>query len=385
MVAQGSARWSSVGPVRRAAARPAILAAAAAGQFGRPSRKPLRLAGQASRAGSPGARRSCRLHGRMFRPMLAPAGPDLASLGRPGFEPPGRSRVSFPFGCPHARISFAGRATAISARAGHTPDQPDQNFSEASAWRTSSPRSSATSRTRRRAQRNKAVKSSLKTAVRQFREAADAGDAEKVTQTMRSALTSSWTRPRARASSTRTRRRTASRPSPSAPRSSRRPDRLPGRQCPGAHQCPGCERLSVPRVFAGARVLASFLMLVSGPSGKPRSSRIATLKGVAGAGPFALDLSVSRATALCARATPSGAPAAELLPDLVDLPRRHAELGRQRVGALPAGALPTRPSAADPLRQRAGDQHRRYRRSPAPSAAAPARRPACPRPPGRPR
>ena len=38
-------------------------------------------------------------------------------------------------------------------------------------------------------QRNKAVKSSLKTSVRQFREAADAGDAEKVTETMRAALT----------------------------------------------------------------------------------------------------------------------------------------------------------------------------------------------------
>jgi small subunit ribosomal protein S20 len=37
--------------------------------------------------------------------------------------------------------------------------------------------------------RNKAVKSSLKTSVRQFREAADAGDADKVTQTMRAALT----------------------------------------------------------------------------------------------------------------------------------------------------------------------------------------------------
>jgi len=36
--------------------------------------------------------------------------------------------------------------------------------------------------------RNKAVKSSLKTSVRQFREAADAGDAEKVTQTMQAAL-----------------------------------------------------------------------------------------------------------------------------------------------------------------------------------------------------
>jgi small subunit ribosomal protein S20 len=37
--------------------------------------------------------------------------------------------------------------------------------------------------------RNKAVKSSLKTSVRHFREAADAGDAEKVTETMRTALT----------------------------------------------------------------------------------------------------------------------------------------------------------------------------------------------------
>jgi small subunit ribosomal protein S20 len=36
-------------------------------------------------------------------------------------------------------------------------------------------------------QRNKAVKSSLKTAVRQFREAADAGDAETATTAMRAA------------------------------------------------------------------------------------------------------------------------------------------------------------------------------------------------------
>ena len=38
-------------------------------------------------------------------------------------------------------------------------------------------------------QRNKAVKSELKTAVRKFREAAEAGDQEKITATMRSALT----------------------------------------------------------------------------------------------------------------------------------------------------------------------------------------------------
>jgi small subunit ribosomal protein S20 len=36
-------------------------------------------------------------------------------------------------------------------------------------------------------QRNKAVKSALKTSVRQFREAAEAGDTDKVTQTMRTA------------------------------------------------------------------------------------------------------------------------------------------------------------------------------------------------------
>jgi small subunit ribosomal protein S20 len=36
-------------------------------------------------------------------------------------------------------------------------------------------------------QRNKAVKSALKTSVRQFREAAEAGDTDKATQAMRSA------------------------------------------------------------------------------------------------------------------------------------------------------------------------------------------------------
>jgi small subunit ribosomal protein S20 len=36
-------------------------------------------------------------------------------------------------------------------------------------------------------QRNKAVKSALKTSVRQFREAADADDADKATQSMRAA------------------------------------------------------------------------------------------------------------------------------------------------------------------------------------------------------
>ena len=39
-------------------------------------------------------------------------------------------------------------------------------------------------------QRNKAVKSSLRTAVRKFREAADAGDADAATEAMRAACTS---------------------------------------------------------------------------------------------------------------------------------------------------------------------------------------------------
>ena len=52
---------------------------------------------------------------------------------------------------------------------------------EAVAWRTSSPRSSATGRTRSARLRNKSVKSSLKTAIRKFHEAAEAGDAEKAT------------------------------------------------------------------------------------------------------------------------------------------------------------------------------------------------------------
>jgi small subunit ribosomal protein S20 len=37
-------------------------------------------------------------------------------------------------------------------------------------------------------QRNKAVKSALRTSVRQFRDAADAGDSDKATQAMRSAF-----------------------------------------------------------------------------------------------------------------------------------------------------------------------------------------------------
>ena len=63
--------------------------------------------------------------------------------------------------------------------------------------------------------RNKDVKSSLKTAVRKFREAADAGDATAAAALAREA-NRALTRRRARASFTKTRLPTASRPSASA-------------------------------------------------------------------------------------------------------------------------------------------------------------------------
>ena len=59
-------------------------------------------------------------------------------------------------------------------------------------------------------QRNKSVKSSLKTAVRHFREAADSGDREAALDALQSPPASS-TRPPARASSTPTRPPTRSR------------------------------------------------------------------------------------------------------------------------------------------------------------------------------
>ncbi len=93
--------------------------------------------------------------------------------------------------------------------------------------------------------RNKSVKSSLKTAIRKFHErAAAAGDAESAAELMREA-SASWTRPSARASSTRTRPLTASQRSRSgwlpfppdhclAP-SRRAPRRVRTRTGPGFH------------------------------------------------------------------------------------------------------------------------------------------------------
>jgi len=68
-----------------------------------------------------------------------------------------------------------------------------------SAWRTSSPRSSRNKQNEKHRQRNKAVKSSLKTSVRKFREAADAGDVDAATVAMRDACARLPTRRPARA------------------------------------------------------------------------------------------------------------------------------------------------------------------------------------------
>jgi small subunit ribosomal protein S20 len=57
---------------------------------------------------------------------------------------------------------------------------------EAAAWPTSSPRSSG-SRPTRSAVCNKSVKSSLRTAIRRFREAVEAGDTEQIIERQRSA------------------------------------------------------------------------------------------------------------------------------------------------------------------------------------------------------
>jgi len=77
------------------------------------------------------------------------------------------------------------------------PTRRDQNLSEASAWRILPERGfrvaniksqiKRNKQNEKARQRNKAVKSSLKTAVRKFREAADAGDVDAATVAMRTA------------------------------------------------------------------------------------------------------------------------------------------------------------------------------------------------------
>ena len=111
-------------------------------------------------------------------PRPAAAAPVLSRAARSGYPASSERKRCSPL--PLRRWIMLPHA-ASAGRDG-TSRHPDQIPSEASAWRTSSPRSSATSRTRRRRQRNKAVKSELKTSVRKFREAADAGDAEAATR-----------------------------------------------------------------------------------------------------------------------------------------------------------------------------------------------------------
>ena len=102
----------------------------------------------------------------------------------PGLSPTGAGRIAEPaatlapvwprrrllIACP-SRDAVRNRLPAMTAR-----PPPATTTREASSWRTSSPRSSGSRRIEKARLRNKAVKSSLKTSVRKFREAADAGE-----------------------------------------------------------------------------------------------------------------------------------------------------------------------------------------------------------------
>src|SRR5262249_12528724 len=109
-----------------------------------------------------------------------------------------------------------------------------------------------------------------------------------------------WTRPPARASSTRTRPRTASLPSPSAARSSR-PDPAPE----GA--------LLTPRPAARR----------SGPAGDDGANR--HLQRVTGARSLPLDLRVGLRDGAEGPRDALGLPPAQLMPHTVDLPWRGAD------------------------------------------------------------
>ena len=138
-------------------------------------------------------------------------------------------------------------------------------------------------------ERNKAVKSRLKTAVRQFREAADAGDDERARELARTANRDldKAARPE---SSTRTRRPTASRRSPSAPPSSE-PAPLTGRHPIGWRLChAGSQAGDVTRPDGPAPTTASTIRSSACP---PSASA-------------PLMAASALATASIARATPDG-------------------------------------------------------------------------------
>ena len=172
-------------------------------------------------------------------------------------------------------------------------------------------------------ERNKSVKSALKTAVRKFREAADAGDADAGQDARRRAPAASSTRPPPRASSTRTRPRTGSRRSTSGPRRS---------DAHASHEAP-LPRESAPRAAFRPR---------DGRRQRPRCApvMVSTIRSREyAASPAApLTSASARATAGIAVGQAEVVPAAGLLAQRPELPRRHPDLAGQVGLAQPARA-----------------------------------------------
>ena len=186
-------------------------------------------------------------------------------------------------------------------------------------------------------QRNKAVKSSLKTSVRKFREAADAGDADKATQAMRAAYVKLD--------------KAASKGVIHKNQAANRKSAIAKRVAAAQAGLTGCRSLRVPPARLRRRL--SSLAARCGPRRQATITVMRALQRVPGARALALDLGVRHRDRGVRPGQAVRRPAAELLADLVDLPRRHPELGRQRVRALAAGGgadLAEGPDAPAPAR-----------------------------------
>ena len=191
-------------------------------------------------------------------------------------------------------------------------------------------------------QRNKAVKSSLKTSVRKFREAADAGDAGEATLAMRAAVQQ-----------------------PGQGGQQGRDPQEPGREPQVRHRQArrGAAGLTSPLVPVGRCLSPLATCGDEGQRGQrdaPAGHDLADghLKRVAGARALPLDLGVRLRHGGQRPRHPLRRPAAQLLPHLVDLPRRGADLGGQgRTGPAARGAAHPA-EQPDSLGEPAGDQHR---------------------------
>ena len=82
-------------------------------------------------------------------------------------------------------VPTPGPETRLPPSNGNQPTNQERHY----LWQTSSPSSSGSRRTALATERNKAVKSELKTWIRKFREAADAGDADEAKDALKVAST----------------------------------------------------------------------------------------------------------------------------------------------------------------------------------------------------